>query len=253
MTGLCTLSMREIVDITAQAFEMSAVDLVSPRRDARTVRARNAAAWLMRELLPRSYPQIGRALGGRDHTTIMHACAAAEADMAAHPDYAAKVSSIRDFCVPARSLDAPDSDPFEVASRILRSPREATGVSLETIRDFAAIAVAALQEATQQEAARAREIISRAEEAGATNAGVEQLRIALAEANSKIETLENAANTANAPQALARQLREWTDATIAAETASGPGQRAANTRVEKAGIALLLAAETHFNIQRKFK
>jgi len=47
-------------------------ELLSARRDAALVRARHEACWRMKNETSLSYPQIGRLLGGRDHTTILH-------------------------------------------------------------------------------------------------------------------------------------------------------------------------------------
>lgn len=162
MSEVCTLSMREIIIATAQVFEVSVVDVLSPRRDDRIVAARYAAGWLIRDLLPRSFPEIGRALGGRDASTVIKGIAAAEARMERNPAYAAQVETLRSYCLSARSLDQADRDPFEEARRVLRQPRHATGLSVETIRDLAAIAVAALQEATRQEAEQANALAAEA-------------------------------------------------------------------------------------------
>ncbi len=57
---------------TATGFTMG--QLRGPRKIGPIVRARFVAAWMLRELCGLSYPQIGQALGGRDHTTAMNAC-----------------------------------------------------------------------------------------------------------------------------------------------------------------------------------
>lgn len=47
--------------------------LTSPRRQAELVQARALFVWIVRTYRPTaSYPMIGRWLGGRDHSTIMH-------------------------------------------------------------------------------------------------------------------------------------------------------------------------------------
>jgi hypothetical protein len=48
-------------------------DLISPRREARVVRPRQIVMYLAKKLTSRSLPDIGRQLGGRDHTTVLHA------------------------------------------------------------------------------------------------------------------------------------------------------------------------------------
>jgi chromosomal replication initiator protein len=65
--------LKQIVALTARYFGVTQAALVGPSRRSSLVAARNVAAYLARRLTDHSYAQIGRALGGRDHTTIMHA------------------------------------------------------------------------------------------------------------------------------------------------------------------------------------
>lgn len=59
--------------ITAKTFDMSLAELTSHARWMRLVRARCFYVWAMRSLgAPRSYPKIGRDLGGFHHTSIMN-------------------------------------------------------------------------------------------------------------------------------------------------------------------------------------
>lgn len=69
----CPPLVREIADAVATVASLSVLDLASSRRNVRLARARFAVVFLAKELTARSYPEIGRVLGGRDHTTIMHA------------------------------------------------------------------------------------------------------------------------------------------------------------------------------------
>ena len=48
-------------------------DVVGPSRDMDVVRARHIAVYLMRKHVGLSFPVIGKILGGRHHTTAMHA------------------------------------------------------------------------------------------------------------------------------------------------------------------------------------
>ncbi|MFC0582492.1 chromosomal replication initiator protein DnaA [Micrococcoides hystricis] len=62
-----------IIRETAAYFELTEDDLSSPARTKTVVTARQIAMYLLRELTEMSLPKIGEALGGRDHTTVMHA------------------------------------------------------------------------------------------------------------------------------------------------------------------------------------
>jgi chromosomal replication initiator protein len=62
-----------VVDMVAKAFNISIDRLLSPERSREVALPRQIAMFLMRET-NLSLPQIGQALGGRDHTTVMYAC-----------------------------------------------------------------------------------------------------------------------------------------------------------------------------------
>ncbi|MDH3538531.1 MAG: chromosomal replication initiator protein DnaA [Acidimicrobiia bacterium] len=64
---------EEIIGATAAACGLTPTDLIGPSRRQPLVRARQTAMYLCRELTDLSLPKIGRAFGGRDHTTVMHA------------------------------------------------------------------------------------------------------------------------------------------------------------------------------------
>lgn len=72
-----------IVDYVSGVTGVGLTMLFSGCRRAKTVSARHMAIWLTRRLTTHSLPAIGRHFGGRDHTTIMHACRRWEARMEA--------------------------------------------------------------------------------------------------------------------------------------------------------------------------
>jgi chromosomal replication initiator protein len=68
---------RSLADIqlaACQQFGISAEELLSSSRAARVAWPRQVAMYLARELTAESLPAIGRHFGGRDHTTVLHAC-----------------------------------------------------------------------------------------------------------------------------------------------------------------------------------
>lgn len=58
---------------TARQYRLTPADLRSPSRKQTTSLARSVAVYLLRSLMNLSYAEIGRILGGRDHSTVMHA------------------------------------------------------------------------------------------------------------------------------------------------------------------------------------
>ncbi len=67
------LTMDEIQKRVAEHFKIRMSDMSSARRSRVVARPRQVAMYLSKQLTSRSLPEIGRAFGGRDHTTVMHA------------------------------------------------------------------------------------------------------------------------------------------------------------------------------------
>ena len=61
-----------IISIVAEQFEVSADEIISQKRSRNIARPRQIVMYLCRSLLNIPLQEVGRALGGRDHTTIMH-------------------------------------------------------------------------------------------------------------------------------------------------------------------------------------
>lgn len=66
------ITMSEIAELIAATYGLSVEELLGPARHKSVSHARQHAMWLMRQQPHLSLPQIGRFLGGRDHTTILH-------------------------------------------------------------------------------------------------------------------------------------------------------------------------------------
>jgi chromosomal replication initiator protein len=67
-------SIEDIQRKTAEFYKLELRDFQSPQRSRRVARPRQVAMYLARELTMRSLPEIGKRFGGRDHTTVLHAC-----------------------------------------------------------------------------------------------------------------------------------------------------------------------------------
>lgn len=66
------ITVDEIQKTVAEHFNMKQADLLSERRTRAVARPRQIAMWLCKQHTTRSYPDIGRRFGGRDHTTVLH-------------------------------------------------------------------------------------------------------------------------------------------------------------------------------------
>ena len=69
------VTIENIQRTVADYYKVRVADLLSKRRNRSIARPRQVAMALARELTTHSLPEIGDAFGGRDHTTVLHACA----------------------------------------------------------------------------------------------------------------------------------------------------------------------------------
>ncbi len=68
------VTLDSIQKTTAEYFKIRVADLLSKRRSRSVARPRQIAMTLAKEFTNHSLPEIGDAFGGRDHTTVIHAC-----------------------------------------------------------------------------------------------------------------------------------------------------------------------------------
>ena len=68
------ITIDNIQKLVAEYFKIRVADLLSSRRNRSITRPRQIAMSLAKSLTRHSLPEIGSAFGGRDHTTVLHAC-----------------------------------------------------------------------------------------------------------------------------------------------------------------------------------
>ncbi len=84
----------EIQAATCRHFGISTEELISSGRTTRIAWPRQLAMYLARELTGASLPAIGREFGGRDHTTVLHACRRASSRISSDTDSRAAVEKL---------------------------------------------------------------------------------------------------------------------------------------------------------------
>jgi len=89
-------SVREIQEETCAAFGVSIEQLLSSSRAAPVAWPRQVAMYLARELTDQTLPAIGRAFGGRNHTTVLHACRRTAERMASDGEAYETIRSLTD-------------------------------------------------------------------------------------------------------------------------------------------------------------
>lgn len=95
-TSLKRPTWRDILTTVVDATGITAGELLGQCRVARIARPRQILFWLLRRHAGLSLPAIGRRIGDRDHTTVLHGCRRVEAMMAADPAFKGLVSSLSD-------------------------------------------------------------------------------------------------------------------------------------------------------------
>jgi len=88
-------SIPAIQKAVADYFGVAVEDLLSKRRTRSVTVPRQVAMYLARELTDASLPRIGYEFGGRDHTTVIHACEKIRAEMEMDPSLARAIQEIK--------------------------------------------------------------------------------------------------------------------------------------------------------------
>ncbi|WP_132996309.1 chromosomal replication initiator protein DnaA [Sporanaerobacter acetigenes] len=83
-----------IKETVSKEFNIKIEDFNSKKRTRSIAHPRQVAMYLCRELTDLSLPKIGDEFGGRDHTTVIHACDKISTDMEDDPNFKKKVESV---------------------------------------------------------------------------------------------------------------------------------------------------------------
>jgi chromosomal replication initiator protein len=94
-----TIDIDYIQKIIAKRFDVEIEALSGKSRSHNIVLPRQIAMYLCRELTDSSLPVVGRAFGGRDHSTVIHSCTTIENKLKADSEFAALIEDI------SRSID----------------------------------------------------------------------------------------------------------------------------------------------------
>lgn len=91
--------LRAILTAVCRHFAIDPLDLLSQRRTAKIVYPRQIAFYLARILTTKSFPEIGRQYGGKDHTSVMHACRKIERLIPTRPGLVADIAECRQAAI----------------------------------------------------------------------------------------------------------------------------------------------------------
>ena len=88
------LTLSQCERVVGREFEASIVDMRSHSRSAALSIARQVAMYIGRHRTGQSYAAIGRHFGGRNHTTVLHACRRVEKLLQTDPEFAKRVEMV---------------------------------------------------------------------------------------------------------------------------------------------------------------
>ena len=88
------ISITDIIEVVTQYFDVRLTDLQSKRRSQSITVPRQICMYLARTLTKHSLEEIGGHLGGRDHTTVMHACAKIDEERQSDPKMQALLNEL---------------------------------------------------------------------------------------------------------------------------------------------------------------
>lgn len=138
------LNIRTIGQVVGDYYGVDWIDITSARRSRHIVRPRQVTMWAARGHTTLSLPQIGRRCGGRDHTTVLHACRKIDHLRATDGDVAHELREIEGLLADREAqlaqhliVPEPDLDPFEVAERIISEPSPEWRLTLPEIQALA--------------------------------------------------------------------------------------------------------------------
>lgn len=101
------ISVHRIIDTASKMFGVSVEGLCSSRRSAGLPDMRACIYWCARELTTRSLPMIGKDIGGKDHTTVLHGVKkVALAIKQGHP-LGRRANALRDAVIERYAFDKP--------------------------------------------------------------------------------------------------------------------------------------------------
>ncbi|MCB9810737.1 MAG: chromosomal replication initiator protein DnaA [Candidatus Nomurabacteria bacterium] len=90
-----TLAVSDVVDKVARYFDIDQSSIYEKTRRKEIVKPRQIIMYILREDFQVSYPAIGKKLGGRDHTTVIHSCEKIKLELKSNSELEEEITQIR--------------------------------------------------------------------------------------------------------------------------------------------------------------
>ncbi|MEL6746293.1 MAG: helix-turn-helix domain-containing protein, partial [Pseudomonadota bacterium] len=91
------IRIEEIIKLVSKHYGVTRTDILSQRRHRSIVKPRQIAMYLAKNLTSRSLPEIGRRIGGRDHTTVLHAVRKIDRELGSDATLGEEVEELKRF------------------------------------------------------------------------------------------------------------------------------------------------------------
>jgi len=92
-----SVSIKDVIRIVSEFYNINEKTLLEKTRRKEIVKPRQVVMYLLREDLNTSYPYIGQKLGGRDHTTVIHACEKIKRDLQINSVLSQEIEQIKNL------------------------------------------------------------------------------------------------------------------------------------------------------------
>lgn len=90
-----TLAIADVVDKVARYYDIDEASIYEKTRRKEVVKPRQIIMYILREDYQVSYPAIGKKLGGRDHTTVIHSCEKVREDLKNNTELEEEITQVR--------------------------------------------------------------------------------------------------------------------------------------------------------------
>jgi len=90
-----TLAVTDVVEKVARFFDIEPASIYEKTRRKEVVKPRQIIMYILREDFQVSYPAIGKKLGGRDHTTVIHSCEKIKREVKVDSDLEEEITQVR--------------------------------------------------------------------------------------------------------------------------------------------------------------
>lgn len=90
-----TLAVSDVVDKVARYYDIDQASIYEKTRRKEVVKPRQIIMYILREDFQVSYPTIGKKLGGRDHTTVIHSCEKIKNDLKSNSELEEEIAQVR--------------------------------------------------------------------------------------------------------------------------------------------------------------